>query len=116
MRSTRRMDEGGGYIGEVLERYRREDAGDLKRFDLVEKWTPQAHFSLLGELLPASLEIAEVARTTAGRPLSSALLESTWSVGTRCYTPRYTLSYPQRLSTFDSELGLQSLSDCFALS
>ena len=27
------------YIGEVLERYRGEDAGDLKRFDLVEKWT-----------------------------------------------------------------------------
>ena len=27
------------YIGEVLERYRGEDAGDLKRSDLVEKWT-----------------------------------------------------------------------------
>ena len=27
------------YIGEVLERYRGEDAGDLKRTELVEKWT-----------------------------------------------------------------------------
>ena len=27
------------YIGEVLERYRGEDAGDLKRIELVEKWT-----------------------------------------------------------------------------
>ena len=27
------------YIGEVLERYRGEDAGDLKRLELVEKWT-----------------------------------------------------------------------------
>ena len=52
---------------------------------------PQAHFSLLGESLPASLENAEVARTTAGRPLSSAPLESTWSVGTRCFPPCSTL-------------------------
>ena len=27
------------YIGEVLERYRGEDAGDLRRVELVEKWT-----------------------------------------------------------------------------
>ena len=27
------------YIGEVLERYRGEDAGDLKGIELVEKWT-----------------------------------------------------------------------------
>ena len=27
------------YIGEVLEWYRGEDAGDLKRIELVEKWT-----------------------------------------------------------------------------
>ena len=27
------------YIGEVLERYRGEDAGDLKRIELVEEWT-----------------------------------------------------------------------------
>ena len=27
------------YIGKVLERYRGEDAGDLKRIELVEKWT-----------------------------------------------------------------------------
>ena len=27
------------HIGEVLERYRGEDAGDLKRIELVEKWT-----------------------------------------------------------------------------
>ena len=27
------------YIGEVLERYRGEDAGDLKRIELVEMWT-----------------------------------------------------------------------------
>ena len=26
------------YIGEVLDRYRGEDAGDLKRIELVEKW------------------------------------------------------------------------------
>ena len=29
----------GRYIGEVLEWYRREDAGDRKRIELVEKWT-----------------------------------------------------------------------------
>ena len=27
------------YVGEVLERYQGEDAGDLKRIELVEKWT-----------------------------------------------------------------------------
>ena len=27
------------YIGEVLERYRGEDAGDLKRIELVENWS-----------------------------------------------------------------------------
>ena len=27
------------HIGEVLERYRGEDAGDLKRIELIEKWT-----------------------------------------------------------------------------
>ena len=27
------------YIGDVLEWYRGEDAGDLKRIELVEKWT-----------------------------------------------------------------------------
>ena len=72
----------------------------MKKLKIVNKlwWStwhselvPQAHFSLLGESLPASLEIAEVARTTAGRPVSSALLESTWSVGTRCYPPCSTL-------------------------
>ena len=52
---------------------------------------PQAHFSLLGESLPAALEIAEIARTTAGWPLSSASLESTWSVGTPCFPPCSTL-------------------------
>ena len=39
----------------------------------------QVHFSLIGELT-ASLEVAEVARTAAGRPLSSTPLESTWSL------------------------------------
>ena len=34
----------------------------------------------------------------------------------RSATRRAQLSYPQRLPTFDSELGLQSLSDCFDLS
>ena len=52
---------------------------------------PQAQFSLFGESFPASLEIAEVARSTAGWPLSSAPLESTWSVGTRCFPPCSTL-------------------------
>ena len=47
------------------------------------EFAPQAHFSLLGESLPASLEIAEVAHTTAGRPLSSAPLESTWSLAVK---------------------------------
>ena len=46
---------------------------------------PQAHFSLLGESLPASLEIAEVARTAAGWTLSSAPLESTWSLRFHCW-------------------------------
>ena len=41
--------------------------------------------------LPASLAIAEVARTTAGWPLSSAPLQSTWSVGTRYFPPCSTL-------------------------
>ena len=66
----------------------------------------QVHFSLIGESLPASLEIAEVARTTAGRPLSPAPLESTWSLRFLCWhavLPQ--LSYPQRVAHVWFELG-----------
>ena len=37
--STGRMDEGVVFIGDVLERYRGEDAGYLQRIELFEKWT-----------------------------------------------------------------------------
>ena len=44
------------------------------------------------------------------------LLWSRHGLLARGATRRARLSYPQRLPTFDSELGLQSLSGCFALS
>ena len=44
------------------------------------------------------------------------LLWSQHGLLARGATRRAQLSYPQRLPTFDTELGLQSLSDCFALS
>ena len=43
------------------------------------------------------------------------LLWSRHGLLARGATHRAQLSYPQRLPTFDTELGLQSLSDCFAL-
>ena len=35
------------YIGEVVERFRGEDAGDLKRIDLVENWLRNGYVSML---------------------------------------------------------------------
>ena len=83
------------------------------------KWhsepAPQAHFSRLGESLPTSLEIAEVARTTAGRLLPSVPLESTWLLKFHCWHA----VLPARIHRGCKRLiraRLQSLSDCFAFS
>ena len=63
---------------------------------------PQAHFSLLGESLPASLEVA---RSNAGWPLpicsSGVDMVAQVSLSARGAIRRAQLSYPQRLPTLN---------------